>query len=85
MLADEGRSKDLQQPLHQMKPALEGYIAKHNLVHSTDRRFIKLDEVLGQAIRGKDPSPPEKLAREEILSRLRAGVTWSVSVDGVIR
>lgn len=33
----------------------------------------------------KKPAPGESLARDEVIKRLRAGVSWHVSVGGVIK
>jgi hypothetical protein len=46
--------------------------------------MILLDEMLAKAI-GVKPGAESRLVREEVIKRLRAGVAWSVSIDGVIK
>lgn len=64
---------------------MDDYISKHNLVNSKDHRLILLDDELGRAVGIKRLQGGETMARDEILRKLRAGVTWSVSVGGIMK
>ncbi len=72
-------------PSNALKPAVDDYILKHNLVDPKEHRFVLLDEELGRAVGIKKPQVGERMAREEVLRKLRAGVTWSVSVGGLLK
>ena len=77
-------SKSSLNPSASIKSVFEDYISKHSLVNTQDYRTIFLDEELGRAAGVKNPVG-ERMAREEVLKRLRAGVAWSVSIDGVLK
>jgi len=47
--------------------------------------LLLLDDELGRACGVKNPAPGTKMARDEVMRKLRAGVAWSVSVGGVIK
>lgn len=44
-----------------------------------------LDETLASAIGGKGFKSGDTLVRDEAVRRLRASVTWAVSVGGVVK
>lgn len=69
-------------PVHAMKSALERYIMQHNLPDPRNQRIIMLDETLADAVKARSV---DKLSREELLVRLRSGVSWSVSINGVVK
>lgn len=85
MISSLTTSKSSLHPPSLIKSALDGYVVKHNLVDPRDPRSLLLDDELGRACGIKKPAPGEKLAREEVMKKLKAGVAWSVSIDGVIR
>ncbi|OXG29680.1 translation initiation factor 2D [Cryptococcus neoformans Ze90-1] len=68
-----------------LKQAVDGYITSHNLLHPTNHRFILLDGELGRAVGIKKPEVGEKMARDEIFSKLKNGVSWVVSIGGTIK
>ncbi|RSH89032.1 hypothetical protein EHS25_002694 [Saitozyma podzolica] len=72
-------------PPSAIKTTADEYIAKHSLSDPRNSRMVLLDEELGRAVGVKKPAPGESLARDEVIKRLRAGVSWHVSVGGVIR
>ena len=72
-------------PIPQLRSKFEDYVNTYNLVNPSDRRLVLLDEALGKAVGLRNPSPTDSLTREEILRRLKAGVAWSVSIDGVVK
>lgn len=65
-----------------MKTTLEQYIASHNLPDPRNQRMVRLDETLADAVKTRGI---DKLSREDILSRLRSGVTWNVSINSVVK
>ena len=65
-----------------MKSALERYITQHNLPDPRNQRMVLLDETLADAVKARGI---DKLSREELLVRLRSGVSWSVSINGVVK
>lgn len=77
-------SKSSLNPSASIKSVFEGYISKHALVNTQDYRTVTLDEELGRAIGVRNPVG-ERMAREEVLKRLRASAAWSVSIDGVLK
>jgi hypothetical protein len=44
--------------------------------------MVRLDETLADAVKTRGI---DKLSREDILSRLRSGVTWNVSINSVVK
>ncbi|KAK4685848.1 translation initiation factor 2D, partial [Tremellales sp. Uapishka_1] len=78
-------SKTTNHPPTLIKTSLDDYIVKHSLADPRNPRAIRLDEDLGRTVGIKKPSPGETMARDEIMKRLKAGVTWCVSIDGNIR
>lgn len=68
-----------------LKQAVDGYITSHNLLHPTNHRFILLDDELGRAVGIKKPEAGEKMARDEIINKLKNGVSWVVSIGGTIK
>ncbi|WVW84182.1 hypothetical protein I302_106212 [Kwoniella bestiolae CBS 10118] len=68
-----------------LKSALDSYLTKHSLIHPSDHRYVLLDDELGRAVGIKKPEPGEKMARDEVMRKLKAGVSWSVSLGGVIK
>lgn len=68
-----------------LKQALDGYITSHNLLDPTNHKFILLDDELGRAVGIKKPEAGEKMARDEILNKLKNGVSWVVSIGGTIK
>ena len=77
-------SKASLNPAHSLKTALDEYLVKRKLVDDRDHRLVKLDDELGRAVGAKNPTG-QVMARDEVLRRLRAGVTWSVSIGGTVR
>jgi translation initiation factor 2D len=65
-----------------IKPTVDAFLEKNRLVDASDRRIVKLNKVLASAVKAKDG---DKLHRDEVVRRLRAGVVWSVSVGGVVK
>ncbi|EIW65985.1 hypothetical protein TREMEDRAFT_45974 [Tremella mesenterica DSM 1558] len=80
-----GVDKSVLHPPALLKTALEDYISKHNLVNPHQRQSVHLDETLGRVCGIKKIDPGQMLTREEIIKRLRAGVSWSVSIGGVVK
>ncbi|RXK34762.1 hypothetical protein M231_07983 [Tremella mesenterica] len=80
-----GVDKSVLHPPALLKTALEDYISKHNLVDPHQRQFVHLDETLGRVCGIKKPDPGQRLTREEVIKRLRAGASWSVSIGGVVK
>ncbi|TXT09017.1 hypothetical protein VHUM_02491 [Vanrija humicola] len=68
-----------------IKLTFDDYITKHKLIDGKDHRTIVLDETLASAIGGKGFKSGDTLVRDEAVRRLRAGVTWAVSVGGVVK
>lgn len=68
-----------------LKQALDGYITSHNLPDPTNYKFILLDDELGRAVGIKKPEAGAKMARDEILNKLKNGVSWVVSIGGTIK
>jgi translation initiation factor 2D len=68
-----------------MKTALDEYVAKHKLFDRSEPRYLTLDEELGRACGVKKPAPGQRMSRDEIMKKLKAGVVWSVSIGGVIK
>ncbi|XAO21936.1 hypothetical protein I312_100693 [Cryptococcus bacillisporus CA1280] len=68
-----------------LKQALDGYITSHNLLDPANHKFILLDDELGRAVGIKKPEAGEKMARDEILNKLKNGVSWVVSIGGTIK
>jgi translation initiation factor 2D len=79
-----GRHTTLHKP-HFLTLAFTNYITKHNLVVPNDHRNVLLDAELGRAMGVKKPEPGQTMTRDDILKKLRAGVAWSVSINGQIR
>ena len=79
------RSKTASHQPSLLKLALDEYISTRSLAHPVDPRFVLLDEELGRAAGIKRSDPGEKMARDEVLRKLRSGVAWSVAVGGVIK
>ncbi|WVQ79675.1 hypothetical protein IAT38_001775 [Cryptococcus sp. DSM 104549] len=69
----------------ELKTAVDAYITSHSLLHPTNHRFVLLDDELGRAVGVKKPEPGEKMARDDVLAKLRGGVSWSVSIGGAIK
>nr|XP_018262747.1 translation initiation factor 2D [Kwoniella dejecticola CBS 10117]OBR84905.1 translation initiation factor 2D [Kwoniella dejecticola CBS 10117] len=80
-----GVDKSALHPPSEMKVALDSYLAKNNLVLPNDHRYILLDDELGRAVGLKKPEPGQKMARDEIMKKLKSGVSWNVSLGGVIK
>lgn len=68
-----------------LKQALDGYITSHSLPDPTNYKFILLDDELGRAVGIKKPEAGAKMARDEILNKLKNGVSWVVSIGGTIK
>lgn len=47
--------------------------------------MVTLDNELGRAIGLKQIYPGQQMARDELFNKLRAGVSWLVSVGGVVK
>ncbi|KAK6909750.1 translation initiation factor 2D [Kwoniella mangroviensis CBS 10435] len=69
----------------ELKTALDSYLTKHSLIHPSDHRYVLLDDELGRAVGIKPPEPGDKMARDEVMKKLKSGVSWSVSLGGVIK
>ena len=65
-----------------MKASLERYITTNSLPDPRNQRMIRMDETLADAVKARGV---DKLSREEILLRLKAGVSWSVSINGQVK
>jgi translation initiation factor 2D len=78
-------SKTKLNPPSLLKSALDAYATKHHLFDRAEPRYLLLDEELGRACGVKKPEKGQKMSREEIMKKLRAGVVWQVSVNGVIK
>ncbi|KAL7422036.1 hypothetical protein Q5752_003809 [Cryptotrichosporon argae] len=81
---DCGVDKTAYHPASDLKPVLDGYLARHGLVVPTDHRHVQLDPVLAAAI-GLKKDAPAVLSRDDVLLRLRARVAWATSVNGQVR
>jgi translation initiation factor 2D len=68
-----------------IKYALEEYAIKHSLIDRAEPRYLLLDEELGRACGIKKPEKGQRMSRDEIMKKLRAGVVWSVSIGGVLK
>jgi translation initiation factor 2D len=68
-----------------MTLAFTNYVTKNNLISPNDHRQVLLDAELGRAMGVKNPEAGQSMPRDEILRKLRAGVAWSVSINGQIR
>lgn len=60
-------------------------VTKNALADPANQRYVRLDDELGKAVGVKNPGPGEKITREEVIKRLRAGVAWSVSIGGQVK
>ncbi|WWC69900.1 uncharacterized protein I206_103843 [Kwoniella pini CBS 10737] len=69
----------------EMKLILDSYLVKNNLIIPNDHRFVFLDDELGRAVGIKKLEIGEKMTRDEILKKLKNGVSWNVNLDGVIK
>ncbi|WWC94546.1 hypothetical protein V866_001392 [Kwoniella sp. B9012] len=69
----------------ELKSALDAYLTKHSLIHPSDHRYVLLDDELGRAVGIKRPEPGDKMARDEVMKKLKSGASWSVSLGGVIK
>jgi translation initiation factor 2D len=78
-------SKTKFNPPGMIKSALEEYAIKHSLVDRAEPRYLLLDEELGKACGIKKPEKGQRMSRDEIMKKLRAGVVWSVSIGGVLK
>jgi hypothetical protein len=78
-------SKTKLNPPGMIKSALEDYAIKHSLVDRAEPRYLLLDEELGRACGIKKPEKGQRMSRDEIMKKLRAGVVWSVSIGGVLK
>ena len=47
--------------------------------------MVRIDDLLAPAVGIKKVELGTQLVREEILRRFRAGVNWSVVIDGVVK
>jgi translation initiation factor 2D len=83
-IADSTRKSSLN-PATSLKTAAEAYITKNALADPANQRYVRLDDELGKAVGVKNPGPGEKITREEVIKRLRAGVAWSVSIGGQVK
>ncbi|KAL1411375.1 hypothetical protein Q8F55_002331 [Vanrija albida] len=72
-------------PPASIKRAFDEYITRNKLVDGKDHRVVTLDDTLASAIGGKGARSGDTLVRDEAVRRLRAGVTWAVSVGGVVK
>ncbi len=72
-------------PAASLKATAETYIAQNGLADPTNQRFIRLNDELAKAVGMKGAAASEKMTREEVVKRLRAGVSWSVSIGGQIK
>ncbi|WWC89007.1 uncharacterized protein L201_003924 [Kwoniella dendrophila CBS 6074] len=80
-----GVDKTILHPPSDMKTYIDGYLAKHSLIHPTDHRYVLLDEELGRAVGVKKPEPGQKMSRDEVMKKLKSGISWSVVLDGVVK
>ncbi|WVR06767.1 hypothetical protein IAU60_003802 [Kwoniella sp. DSM 27419] len=80
-----GVDKSTLHPPAALKQAVDEYLTKHTLIDPRDHRQVLLDDELGRAVGVKKPDPGEKMARDVVLAKLKAGVSWSVSVGGTIK
>ncbi|WVQ99704.1 hypothetical protein IAU59_006845 [Kwoniella sp. CBS 9459] len=71
-------------PPSALKTSLDTYLTKHKLI-LPDHRSVLLDEELGRAVSIKKPEPGMTMARDQVLAKLKASVSWSVSVGGVMK
>jgi translation initiation factor 2D len=79
------RSKSSFHPPALIRTALEEYLTKHSLVDPHDDSLALLDAELGRAVGQKRPDPGGRMVRSEIVEKLRAGVTWGVSINGSVK
>ncbi|WVQ77838.1 hypothetical protein IAR50_007533 [Cryptococcus sp. DSM 104548] len=80
-----GLSKSEYYPPSALKQTVDEYITKHNLLIPNNHRLVFLDEELGKAVAVKKPEPGQKMARDDVIAKLRNGVSWAVSIGGVIK
>ncbi|ODN72795.1 hypothetical protein L202_08231 [Cryptococcus amylolentus CBS 6039] len=80
-----GLSKSEYYPPSALRQTLDEYIIKHNLIVPNNHRFVLLDEELGKAVGVKKPEPGQSMARDDVIAKLRNGVSWAVSIGGTIK
>ncbi|WVO15234.1 hypothetical protein L204_102883 [Cryptococcus depauperatus] len=80
-----GIDKSTFHPPHALKQAIDQYVVTYNLIDENDHRFVLLDTELGKAVGVKKPGPGQRMARDEILNKLRNNVSWSVSINGTLK
>jgi translation initiation factor 2D len=78
-------SKTSLNPTVTLKSVFERYVSKYGLVDNRNHRMITLDDNLAKAMGVKNAQSGEHMTRDEVISKLRAGVAWLVSINGVVK
>ncbi|KEP52001.1 translation initiation factor SUI1 [Rhizoctonia solani 123E] len=69
--------------LPSLRPLLTRYVARHNLQHPTNPKFVVLDEVLSRALLRKGEDGKEFVGRDELVERLSGNMKGMWRVGGV--
>ncbi|KAL5632360.1 hypothetical protein ACGC1H_005357 [Rhizoctonia solani] len=73
--------------LPSLRPLLTRYVARHNLQHPTNPKFVVLDEVLSRALLQKGEDGKEFVGRDELVERLSGNMKgmWRVGGTGAFK
>lgn len=83
-VADNARKTSLNSA-QSLKVLVDDYIAKNRLPDPTNQRFVRLDGLLAKAVNAESGNGQDRMAKEEVVKRLKAGVAWSVSIGGQVK
>lgn len=78
-------SKSNLYPASVLKSSFDQYVEQKKLVAAQNHRILNLDKVLIDAVSSKKVEAQPQMTRDEVLRRLRDGVTWAVSINGMIK
>lgn len=68
-----------------LKSSFDQYVELKKLVAAQNHRMLNLDKVLMDAVSSKKAEAQPQMPRDDVLRRLRDGVSWAVSINGVIK
>lgn len=57
----------------------------YNFLYLINYRFILFDDELGRVVGIKKLEVGEKMVRDEIINKLKNGVSWVVFIGGIIK
>lgn len=78
-------SKSNLYPASVLKSSFDQYVELKKLVAAQNHRMLNLDKVLMDAVSSKKAEAQPQMPRDDVLRRLRDGVSWAVSINGVIK